>query len=77
MNTVVSKATRVTGDACYAKGIFEAVIAAIADGSIDSDILYAMISAKIGLDEVEARGILELINHKDRYQKSLVKVNDE
>jgi hypothetical protein len=36
-----------------------------------------MITTKINLDDVEEKGVKELINNKSRYIKILIKVNDD
>lgn len=54
---------------------FEAVIAAMADGSLPMDQLKAFITSRIELDELEEKGLLELINFNDKHIKILVRVD--
>jgi threonine dehydrogenase-like Zn-dependent dehydrogenase len=77
VNKVVLKAIRITGDLLYQHGVFPIVIEAIKDGRLDKDILGSMITTKINLDDVEEKGIKELINNKSRHIKILIKVNDD
>jgi threonine dehydrogenase-like Zn-dependent dehydrogenase len=77
MNKAVLKAIRITGDVLYQRGVFPTIIEAIEDGRLDKDILRSMITTKINLDDVEEKGIKELINNKSRHIKILIKVNDE
>jgi (R,R)-butanediol dehydrogenase/meso-butanediol dehydrogenase/diacetyl reductase len=58
----------------YARGVFPAVIEAMADGRLDKDILESMITTRIDLDDVEEKGVKELINNKSSHIKILVKV---
>lgn len=76
MNKVVLKAIRITGDVLYQHGVFPAVIKAIDDGRLDKEILQSMITTRVTLDEVEEKGIKELINNKSRHIKILIKVGN-
>jgi hypothetical protein len=64
----------VTGDLLYAAGVFPAVIAAMADGRLNKNILESLITTRIGLDNIEEKGIKELINNKSKHIKIPVKV---
>jgi threonine dehydrogenase-like Zn-dependent dehydrogenase len=76
MNKVVLKGIRITGDVLYQHGVFPTVIQATEDGRLNKDILQSMITTKIKLDDLEEKGIKELITNKSNHLKILVKVND-
>lgn len=76
LNKVVLKAIRITGDVLYQHGVFPAVIKAIDDGRLDKEILQSMITTHIALDDVEEKGIKELIANKSNHIKILIKVNN-
>jgi (R,R)-butanediol dehydrogenase / meso-butanediol dehydrogenase / diacetyl reductase len=76
MNKVVLKALHITGDVLYQHGVFPAVINAIDDGRLDKEILQSMITTRITIDEVEEKGIKELIYNKNNHIKILIKVNN-
>jgi threonine dehydrogenase-like Zn-dependent dehydrogenase len=71
---MVMKSLTIASDVLYAKGVFPAVIAAIADGRIDKKILESIITARVPLEDVEHKGIGELISNKANHIKILIKV---
>lgn len=75
MNEILFNGKTVKGDLSYARGVYPTVIAAIDQGLIAQKDLDALITSRIELEDLEESGIKELINHKDKHIKILVRVD--
>ncbi|KAI9835606.1 MAG: hypothetical protein M1819_002057 [Sarea resinae] len=76
-NRIFYNALTIKGDLCYTPEVFPAVIAAIADGRIDKNILDSLITARIAMEDVETQGFDQLINNKQRHIKIHVRINGD
>lgn len=75
MNELLFNGKTIKSDLSYAKGDYNSVIAAIADGRLPRDALEYLITSKIDLEDTEEKGIKELINFKEKHIKILVRVD--
>ncbi|KAF2788466.1 GroES-like protein [Melanomma pulvis-pyrius CBS 109.77] len=75
MNELLFNGKTLKSDLSYARGDYEAVIQAMADGRLSADSLQLLITGKIDLEDTEEKGIQELINVKDKHIKILVRVD--
>ncbi|ODQ79466.1 hypothetical protein BABINDRAFT_8396 [Babjeviella inositovora NRRL Y-12698] len=62
----------VTGVMCYTRKDFEETISAIENGLIDIEKIRKMITGKVRLEDSVEKGILELVNNKEKNVKILV-----
>ena len=69
-NDIVLSELNVLGTICYTPGDFADTIGMIRDGSIVTD---GMITERIALEDVVGGGFDELVSHKDRHVKILVR----
>ena len=72
-NDIVLSELNVLGTICYTPGDFADTIGMIQDGSIVTD---GMITERIALDDVVRGGFDELVSHKDRHVKIMVRSSD-
>ncbi|MGF1646042.1 MAG: 2,3-butanediol dehydrogenase [Kineosporiaceae bacterium] len=70
LNRLVLTEQRVTGSVCYAGDDFPTTIALMADGRLPTEHL---VTRRIALDDVVAEGFEELLAHRDRQVKILVR----
>jgi (R,R)-butanediol dehydrogenase/meso-butanediol dehydrogenase/diacetyl reductase len=70
LNRLVLTEQRVTGSVCYAGDDFPTTIALMADGRLPTEHL---VTRRIALDDVVAQGFEELLAHRDRQVKILVR----
>jgi len=66
----------VTGDGCYAPGVFPAAINALTDGRLNHEVLKEWITARVPLEELEKSWFDELEMNKSKQIKVLVRVSD-
>ncbi|KAJ5622728.1 GroES-like protein [Penicillium herquei] len=65
----------IQSDLSFSQGDFESVIAAIHEGKITGKDLERMITPRIELEELEEKGIMELIKNKEEHVKILIRVD--
>ncbi|KAJ5731798.1 GroES-like protein [Penicillium malachiteum] len=65
----------IQSDLSLSQGDFKSVIAAIHEGKITGKDLERMITSRIELEELEEKGIMELINNKEEHVKILIRVD--
>ncbi|RFU35590.1 hypothetical protein B7463_g784, partial [Scytalidium lignicola] len=75
MNELLFNGKTLMSDLSYARGDYESVIQAIAEGRLPSDSLQLLVTGKIDLEETEKKGIQELIEYKEKHIKILVRVD--
>ncbi len=75
MNELLFNGKTLKSDLSYARGDYESVIQAIAEGRLPSDSLQLLVTGKIDLAETEEKGIHELIEKKEKHIKILVRVD--
>ena len=67
----------IKSDLSFARGDIESVIDAINRGLITRHSLDSMITSRIELEELEQKGIQEIIKNKERHVKILIRVDKE
>lgn len=75
MNELLFKGKTIKSDLSYSRGDYESVINAISTGAIPRGSLEVLITARIEMEDVEEKGIKELINFKEKHIKILVRVD--
>ena len=75
MNELLFNGKTLKSDLSYARGDYEAVIHAMAEGHLSAESLQLLVTGKIDLEETEKKGIQELIDFKEKHIKILVRVN--
>ena len=75
MNELLFNSKTLKSDLSYARGDYESVIAAMADGRLPTDLLDKFVTARIDLEKTEQDGIMQLIEQKEKHIKILVRVD--
>ncbi|KAE8375837.1 GroES-like protein [Aspergillus bertholletiae] len=75
MHDMVYYGKTIKSDLSFSKGDFESVIDAINRGLITHESLNSMITSRIELEELEEKGIQELIKNKEQHVKILIRVD--
>ena len=77
MNELLFNGKSIKSDLSYSRGDYDSVINAISEGRISLEELQYFITSRIDMEDLEDKGIKELINFKDRHIKILVRVDKE
>lgn len=75
MNELLFNGKTLKSDLSYARGDYEAVIQAMAEGRLPRDGLQLLVTGKIDLEDTEKGGIQELIDYKEKHIKILIRVD--
>lgn len=75
MNELLFNGKTIKSDLSYSRGTYKAVISAIADGRLPAEQLKFFVTSRIDMEDLEEKGIKELMNNKDKHIKILVRVD--
>ena len=67
----------IKSDLSFSQGDFESVLDAIYSGAITGKDLERMITSRIELEDLEEKGIHELIKNKEEHVKILIRVDKD
>lgn len=75
MNELLFNGKTIKSDLSYSRGDYSSVIKAVAEGQISAQELNFFVTSRIDMEDLEEKGIKELINFKDKHIKILVRVD--
>ena len=75
MNELLFNGKTIKSDLSYPHGVYPSVIGAINDGRISRKDLESFVTSRIDMEDLEEKGIKELMNFKDKHIKILVRVD--
>ena len=63
-------------DVGYTDEVFGEVITAISDGRLNNEVLRSFITARVTYEDVNDRGLKELVDNKTKHMKILIEVGE-